>query len=399
MRAVEAWEPEGAVLGAVLAGGGSRRFGSAKALAHFRGEAMVLRAIRILEPVCREVVVVSSVSEVTAGLEGAPLAVSVLPDRVPGAGPLAGLEAALLHAREREADGVFLLGCDMPLVSPGLVAAVARAGPESGRPAAVITSAGGRPEPLCGWYGLDCLPTVERRLTGEDRSMEGLLAALDAHRIPDEALPEGTRPELELRSANTPDELARLEGSPPPPAVCVVGFKDSGKTGVAVGLVAELRTRGRRVGALKHGHNFRLDTPGTDSWRLTHEGGADPVLLAGPSGFAWMGSWGPGDEPGLEELLACHFSDVDMVVVEGYKGETLPKVEVHRVGSGAPLLSRGEGPGAGPFLALVVDEPAGLDGSGPVPVLSRDAADLAPRLADLVEEALFGSRPTSEEGR
>jgi len=170
----------------------------------------------------------------------------------------------------------------------------------------------------------------------------------------------------------------------------VVGFKDSGKTGVAVRLVAELRERGRRVGALKHGHKFRLDTPGTDSWRLTHEGGADPVLLAGPEGFALLGSWPEGEEPGLAPLLERHFPDAEVVVVEGYKGESLPKIEVHRVASGAPLLCAGGGQGKDPFLALVLDGPDLPNPPSGLPVFRRDDPELAGALADLVEEAVLG---------
>jgi molybdopterin-guanine dinucleotide biosynthesis protein MobB len=389
------------LLGAVLAGGESRRFGSPKALAPFRGEPMVLRAARTLGEVCGQVVVVSSVPEVESALRGTARPVSLLPDRVPGAGPLAGLHAALHHAREEGLKAVLLLACDMPLVTPEIAEALAREGEAVDALAVVAAQEGGAdagahrrlsPQPLLGWYRLEALSSVETRLVGEDRSMRGLLAALEARVMPPEELGAGRG---ELAGANTPEELARLEGvgADHPPAVSVVGFKNSGKTGVAVALVAELRRRGLRVGALKHGHHFRLDTPGTDSWRLTHEGGADPVLLAGPEGFAFMGSWTGDREPGPGALLARHFSGMDLVVVEGYKGEPLPRVEVHRVGSEAPLLCVEEGSDAAPFLALVVDDPDGVSGAEGLPVLRWGAPDTASRLADLVEEAVLGVRP------
>jgi molybdopterin-guanine dinucleotide biosynthesis protein len=396
------------LLGAVLAGGESRRFGSPKALAPFRGEPMVLRAVRTLGEVCGPVVVVSSVPEVDAALRGAAHSVSLLPDRVPGAGPLAGLHAALHHAREEGLDAVLLLACDMPLVTPEMVEALARKGEEGDALAVVAAQEEGdtgsegslRPQPLLGWYRVAALATVETRLAEGDRSMKGLLDALEARLIPASEL--GARGG-ELRGANTPGELARLEaGAGPrvsdgaPPAVSVVGFKNSGKTGVAVALIGELRRRGLRVGALKHGHHFRLDTPGTDSWRLTHEGGADPVLLAGPEGFAFMGSWPEGREPGAGALLARHFPGMDLVVVEGYKGEPLPRVEVHRVGSNAPLLCMEEGAEAAPFLALVVDDPGGVAGHEGLPVLGWGAPETASRLADLIEEKVLGTRPVPQ---
>ena len=44
--------------------------------------------------------------------------------------------------------------------------------------------------------------------------------------------------------------------------------------------------------SVKHGHHHDIDTEGTDSWRLRHEGGAEKVVLAGPEGIAVMGIWG-----------------------------------------------------------------------------------------------------------
>ena len=387
-----------ALLGAVLAGGESRRFGSAKALAPFRGRPMIIRALEVVSGVAEESVVVTSVEPVARSLAHQIPGVRIIPDRVAGAGPLAGLHAALHHAAERSLDGVVLLACDMPLASSRLLARVVGEGQRSGRPAAVPVGASGRAEPLCAWYSLACLPVVERRLSEDDRSMAGLLAEVDPWRVAlDPASGPESAPGASLRSANTPEELQRLEalaqdGAPVPPAVLVVGFKDSGKTTVAVKLVAELRSRGLRVGALKHGHGFRLDTPGTDSWRLANEGGANPVLLAGPEGFALMGGWKPEEEPGLGDLLSRHFHGSDGVVVEGYKEEPLPRVEVHRVGSGDTLLSVEISDEGSPFLALVVDDSEGLDTPVPVPILTRDDPDLAAELANLVEARVLRPR-------
>jgi molybdopterin-guanine dinucleotide biosynthesis protein len=391
----------GSLLGAVLAGGQSRRFGSPKALAPFRGEPMVLRALGTLGKVCGEVVVATSVPEVEAALREMDRQVRVLPDRIPAAGPLSGLHAALSHASERDLGAVLLLACDMPLVTTEVAEALAREGERGEADAVVAGDDTGRPQPLLGWYRTEILDAVEARLASEDRSMAGLLEALEARVVPGAEL--GAR-RGQLTGANTRSELDRLEEldvprnpTRDPPAVAVVGFKDSGKTGIAVALVAEFRRRGLRVGALKHGHHFRLDTPGTDSWRLTHEGGADPVLLAGPDGFALMGGWADGREPGPRELLAGHFTGVDLVVVEGYKGEPLPRVEVHRVGSDAPLLCREKGAGEAPFLALVVDDPDGVSAPDGLPVLRWRAPETPSRLADLVEEAVLGARPARRE--
>ena len=172
----------------------------------------------------------------------------------------------------------------------------------------------------------------------------------------------------------------------PPPVISVIGLKDSGKTGVAVGLVAALGRRGRRVLVVKHGHHFDIDTPGTDSWRFRHESGAERVVLAGPEDFVVMGAWGSDGEPGLDEVVRRFLADAEIVVVEGYKGATVPKIEVHRPSAHADPLYRPDAPGAELYLAMVTDA---LDLQLPIPVLDINAPDLSESLADLVESAVL----------
>ncbi len=176
------------------------------------------------------------------------------------------------------------------------------------------------------------------------------------------------------------------EVSADPPVVSVIGFKDSGKTSVAVGLVAALDRRGRRVMVVKHGHGFDIDTPGTDSWRLRNEGGASRVVLAGPDDLVVMGEWGPEGEPTLEEVVSRFVSDAEIVVVEGYKKAAVPKIEVHRPAAHAEPIYRADGEHADLFLALVTDA---VDLELPIPVLDLNAPDLSETLADLVEGALL----------
>ncbi|MGD2067766.1 MAG: molybdopterin-guanine dinucleotide biosynthesis protein B [Gemmatimonadota bacterium] len=174
-----------------------------------------------------------------------------------------------------------------------------------------------------------------------------------------------------------------------PPVVCIVGRKDSGKTTTAVRLVAELSGRGHRVMTAKHGHGFELDTPGTDSYRHRHEGGAGRVALVGPEAMAVMGRWGPAGEPPLADVVARFLADAEIVVAEGWKGGPEPKVEVHRSGRHADPIYVGGPPNAASFLAVVSDrEDLALD----VPVLPLGAPDLPCLLADLVERALLPGR-------
>lgn len=152
-----------------------------------------------------------------------------------------------------------------------------------------------------------------------------------------------------------------------PRVVCVVGRKKSGKTTTVVGLVSELAARGVRVMTAKHGHRFDLDREGSDSWKHRHVAGAERVLMAGPDGFALLGGWcgateGSGGAPHelpLEELVARHLADAEIVVAEGFKASSFRRIEVHRRAAGhpAPLYGTPEGP-PGLYLALLTDDPA-----------------------------------------
>lgn len=174
-----------------------------------------------------------------------------------------------------------------------------------------------------------------------------------------------------------------------PTTVCVIGKKKSGKTTTTIGLVRELIARGRNVMTAKHGHRFRMDREGTDSWRHRVEAGARRVVMAGPEQLGVLGEWGTAGERPLEELVVRYLGDAEVVVAEGFKTSSAPKIEVFRSATHAqplygadPNLDRG-------YIAILTDVP-GLQAH--VPVLDVDDPDRFARLADLVESLLPGGR-------
>ncbi len=121
----------------------------------------------------------------------------------------------------------------------------------------------------------------------------------------------------------------------------VVGWKNTGKTGLMERLVAEITGRGFTVSTLKHAHHkVDLDQPGRDSYRH-REAGATEVLLASPNRWAILHELRGAPEPSFRELLG-HLSPVDLVLVEGYKRDSHPKIEAHRAEAGRPLLARAD---------------------------------------------------------
>jgi len=118
----------------------------------------------------------------------------------------------------------------------------------------------------------------------------------------------------------------------------VVGWKNAGKTGLMERLVTEITGRGISVSTVKHAHHsFDVDHAGKDSHR--HRiAGAREVLLASRNRIALMHELRAEDEPTLSELLT-RLSAVDLVLVEGYKRDSHPKIEAHRAVTGNALIA------------------------------------------------------------
>lgn len=118
----------------------------------------------------------------------------------------------------------------------------------------------------------------------------------------------------------------------------VVGWKNTGKTGLMERLVTEFTQRGLSISTLKHAHHsFDIDHSGKDSHRH-RVAGATQVLLASRNRWALMHELRDEDEPSLE-LLLTKLSPVDLVLIEGYKRDKHPKIEAHRGEVGAPLIA------------------------------------------------------------
>lgn len=154
-----------------------------------------------------------------------------------------------------------------------------------------------------------------------------------------------------------------------PPIVSFVARPGVGKTTLVIKLIADLKRRGYRVGAIKHGHpNFQIDHPGKDSYRFS-EAGADNVLIASGSKVALIKQYP--QQPSLEELVQSYFSDIDLVLVEGFKRRGLPKIEIHRSEKGTGLICRGDNKDPH-LLAVATDAELDVD----VPQLDLDHPEL-----------------------
>jgi molybdopterin-guanine dinucleotide biosynthesis protein B len=117
----------------------------------------------------------------------------------------------------------------------------------------------------------------------------------------------------------------------------IAGYSGSGKTTLIEKMIPVFVAEGLRVSLIKHAHHeFDVDQPGKDSWRHRHAGCGE-VLISSSRRWALMHELRGAPEPTLQEQLK-RFSPCDLVLVEGFKNEPIPKIEVHRRAHPVPLL-------------------------------------------------------------
>lgn len=133
-----------------------------------------------------------------------------------------------------------------------------------------------------------------------------------------------------LEGALAAMEPAHESPHPPAPALAFIGYQNSGKTTLVEKVIATLTRRGLRVGTVKHhGHaGFDIDVPGKDSWRHARAGSRHVGLISADRYAEYADT---AAEFPLEELLS-RYTDVDVVLVEGYKAAGLPNIVVARAG-------------------------------------------------------------------
>ncbi len=163
--------------GAVLAGGGSKRFGSPKALARIAGSTMLERILYQHRRAGLEPIIVSTSA---AGLHTS--GARVVPDVIAGVGPLGGVHAALAAAHDGGATGVCFTPCDAPLVDAALFRALI--GFSIGVDAVLpIDDSSGRVQPLFGWYSSRLVSVIESCIGDGDRSVHGFVGRVPTVRF------------------------------------------------------------------------------------------------------------------------------------------------------------------------------------------------------------------------
>lgn len=167
------------------------------------------------------------------------------------------------------------------------------------------------------------------------------------------------------------------------PILGLAALSGTGKTTLLVQLLQLFAGQGYRVGVVKHAHHsFDTDKPGKDSYEL-RKAGARQMLVGSRQRWALVAETDGAAEPDLDDMLGrLDQGALDFILVEGFKTENFPKIELHRVGLGHPLLF----PDDSNIVAVAADAPDKVKTSLPLLDLNR-----AETIAAFILEYLLSS--------
>ena len=166
------------------------------------------------------------------------------------------------------------------------------------------------------------------------------------------------------------------------PVVAIVGKSGSGKTVLMEKLIAEFKSRGLKVAAIKHAHKMvDMDTTGKDTWRFS-QAGSDATVIASPSRITVFANVKA--EPGLDDAVRTLGQGYDIVLAEGFKSTKLPKIEVLKGDGEAPIFKETE------LYAIVSDEKLKFK----IPRFERDDVE---GIADFIEKDIVDNMPPDME--
>ena len=316
------------VTAVILAGGQGRRMGGEdKGLIQLNRRPIISYILNRLRPQVDRILINANrnITDYQA------LHPEVISDELTGyQGPLAGMASAMQHT---DSEWLLTLPGDSPLLPANMVALMlARAEEENAD--IVVAHDGERLQPVHALIRTSLLDSLLAFLANNDRKIDLWYAQ---HRM---TTADFSDIKHSFRNINTPEQKQAIEKAlATPPLVGICAYSGSGKTTLLSQLIPLLKDKGLKLTVIKHGHHtLELDKPGKDSYKF-REAGADQVILAASTRMAVMQECQQREEPALRDTLKMVSADcADLILAEGFKHETYPKLEVHRPALGKPLL-------------------------------------------------------------
>ena len=227
------------------------------------------------------------------------------------------MEGIRQSLRYADTDHVFICGVDLPFVRKEMMIYLTEF--ISSDYDAYIFRDDERVHPLCGIYSKAVLPVAEKMIREGNYRMMGLLANVRTKYV---NISSSCFPKETLRNINTPADYHAILR---PMIFCVSGVKNSGKTHLTKRLIHAFCDKGMSVGVIKHdGHSFECDVEGTDSDRFYRAGAVATAVFSDSQSFIRLRR-----QLAIDDLIK-QFGHVDVVMIEGMKNSSYPKIEVIR---------------------------------------------------------------------
>ena len=257
-------------------------------------------------------------------------------------GPLAGILASLNWARKLNQKWVMTLPCDTPFLPKNIVKEMINLKNKELDVDLVVAQSKGYNHPVIALWKSDLNLKLEKALNEGIRKIDIFTSSLkvayvDFDKINNDNFDPFTNLNSPLDLIKAQQILGKL-----PPFFGLAGWSGSGKTTLCTKLIENFTKIGITIGTLKHAHHkFELDKPGKDSFNL-RKAGARPMIISSKERFAMIQENDEHDEKSLFQMIEMFSKDpiqkCDLIIVEGYKNEPIPKFEVYRPIIGKPEL-------------------------------------------------------------
>ncbi len=314
------------ITGVILAGGqGSRMDGQDKGLMLFRGKPLVEHILERLQPQVGKILINANRHLDEYRHYGH----MVLTDPLSGfQGPLAGIAAAMLFAKTPY---ILTVPCDAPLVAPQLAQRLWNVMHAQAAELAVAHD-GNHLQSMYALLPLALLPDLQEFLS------QGRRSPRDWYKRRHMATVDFSDCAEAFKNMNTPFEKYQLESQVPMVGFCA--YSGTGKTTLLTRIIPLLKEQGLRIAAVKHTHHvLDLDQPGKDSYRIREAGAQQVVLASHKRIISLQESPRNQQEASLADAIqTISGQHTDLILVEGFKHEAFPKIELHRVALGKPLM-------------------------------------------------------------
>lgn len=257
-------------------------------------------------------------------------------------GPLAGILASLNWAHTLNQKWVLTLPCDTPFLPKNIVGEMIKAKNNDSSLDLVVARSKGYNHPVIALWKSELSSKLKISLEEGIRKIDLFTANLKIGYVDFDS---NKNIQFDpFTNLNSPLDLIYAQQilGKLPPFFGLAGWSGSGKTTLCTKLIENFTKIGIKVGTLKHAHHkFELDKPGKDSFNL-RKAGSRPMIISSKERFALIQENDDNEEKSLFQMLEMFAKDpiqkCDLIIVEGFKNEPIPKIEVYRKVIGKPEL-------------------------------------------------------------